>query len=106
MKPFTIMLVAATVVAGPGAAQEAGPAAAALGKPGAPASSTAEIAKLVQSSCTSCHVATQYSARKKTAAQWGETVDQMIGFGAVISDDQYDKIVAYLAATYGVDAKP
>ena len=51
--------------------------------------------------CTACHEAATYSARHLTSDQWAEMVDQMVGKGAKVSDADYDKIVAYLARTYG-----
>jgi mono/diheme cytochrome c family protein len=56
----------------------------------------------VQQSCTSCHVATQFTSKLKTADQWSQTVETMISNGAKISDTDFDTIVAYLTAHYGV----
>ena len=56
---------------------------------------------LVTKTCTACHVASQVTAQRKTKDQWAATVDQMIGYGAQVSDDDYPKIVDYLSAHFG-----
>jgi hypothetical protein len=67
------------------------------------------IKPVVEKTCSSCHVFSQVSAQRKTAEQWATTVDQMIGFGAPVSDEEYPKFIDYLAKTYGAEtggAKP
>ena len=67
------------------------------------------IKPMVEKTCSSCHVFSQVSAQRKTAEQWATIVDQMIGFGAPVSDEEYPRFVDYLAKTYGVEtggAKP
>lgn len=67
------------------------------------------IRPVVEKTCSSCHVFSQVSAQRKTAEQWATTVDQMISFGAPVSDEEYPKFVDYLAKTYGAEtggAKP
>ena len=59
---------------------------------------------LVQKNCTACHVATQVTAKRKTAEQWGETVEKMIGYGAKLSDAEFESVVGYLAKNYGPDS--
>ncbi|HEX8302684.1 hypothetical protein [Sphingomonas sp.] len=61
---------------------------------------------LFEKKCTGCHVASQTTSRHKTADEWAATVDQMMGFGAQVSDAEYPKLVEYLAATYGPAPKP
>ena len=61
------------------------------------------IKPVVEKTCSSCHVFSQVSAQRKTAEQWATIVDQMIGFGAPISDEEYPKVVDYLAKTYGAE---
>lgn len=56
---------------------------------------------LAVKSCTSCHVASQVTSQHKTAEQWATTVNQMIGFGAQVTDDEFDPLVAYLAKSFG-----
>lgn len=57
---------------------------------------------IIQQRCTACHVATQFTTKHKTADQWSQTVETMIGLGAKIDDADFDKIVDYLTANYGV----
>jgi hypothetical protein len=45
------------------------------------------------------------TGKRMTARQWGATVDQMIGKGAQVSEEEYGVIVAYLAKVYGVEQK-
>jgi electron transfer flavoprotein alpha subunit len=61
------------------------------------------IKPVVEKTCSSCHVFSQVSAQRKTAEQWATIVDQMISFGAPISDEEYPKVVDYLAKTYGAE---
>ncbi len=81
----------AFAVLGTGALAQADPA---------PAAADPAIKPLVEKTCASCHVFTQVSAQRKTPDQWALTVDQMIGYGATVSDEDYPKFVDYLAKTY------
>lgn len=56
---------------------------------------------LVGLACTNCHRASQFTTQRKTAAEWAETVNQMINKGAVIGDNEFDRIVNYLVKNYG-----
>ena len=56
---------------------------------------------MVTKTCTACHLASQVTAQRKTKDHWAATVDQMISFGAQVSDDDYPKIVDYLSAHFG-----
>ncbi len=51
----------------------------------------------VQAACTTCHVADQFTTQRRTRPQWAETVNTMIGMGAVVGDNEFDKLVDYLA---------
>lgn len=51
----------------------------------------------VQAACTTCHVADQFATQRRTRPQWAETVNTMIGMGAVVGDNEFDKLVDYLA---------
>ena len=66
----------------------------------APAVTDPAIKPLVEKTCASCHVFTQVSAQRKSPDQWALTVDQMIGYGATVSDEDYPKFVDYLSKTY------
>lgn len=72
--------------------------------PPAAAADDAATGALVEKTCASCHVISQVTAQRKTADQWAGTVDQMIGYGAQVSDADYPKIVDYLAKHYGAGA--
>jgi mono/diheme cytochrome c family protein len=54
----------------------------------------------VQRACSSCHSVQMFTARRMSREEWGTTVSNMIGKGAKISDDDFDQIVSYLAATF------
>jgi hypothetical protein len=56
---------------------------------------------LVSQACTTCHLASQFTSQRKTADQWALTVNQMINMGAVVGDNEFDKIVNYLAKNFG-----
>ncbi|WP_164847351.1 c-type cytochrome [Sphingobium algorifonticola] len=60
---------------------------------------------IVEKTCTGCHVASQVTAQRKTSDQWAQTVDQMIGYGAQVSDEDYAKIVDYLATNFGSEGQ-
>jgi cytochrome c5 len=61
--------------------------------------------KLIQTKCAACHPLTQIAPARKTNDDWGATIDKMIGFGAQISDAEYDHIVDYLSRKQGVSGK-
>jgi TRAP-type C4-dicarboxylate transport system substrate-binding protein len=57
---------------------------------------------LVQKTCTVCHVAGQVTSQHKSADQWNETVEKMVGYGAKVdSDADFSAIVTYLTRNYG-----
>jgi cytochrome c5 len=58
-------------------------------------------AAILAKSCTVCHGADQVTSQHKSAAQWRDTVDQMIGMGAAISDPDSQVLVDYLAKNFG-----
>lgn len=51
----------------------------------------------VMESCMQCHGADVILARPRSAEEWSQTVSQMIGYGAILTDDQYQTVVAYLS---------
>lgn len=55
---------------------------------------------LVESRCTVCHGMDRISSATKTESEWTQTVDRMIGHGAVLNDSEKAAVIAYLAATY------
>ena len=56
---------------------------------------------VVDQACTRCHLATEFTTKHKTADQWAQTVNQMIDKGAVISDNEFDRLVDYLTQNFG-----
>ncbi|MDO6415572.1 hypothetical protein Q4F19_14375 [Sphingomonas sp. BIUV-7] len=93
MTRFVIVAVALMLL--PGAARAQTPTAAA----------DAATAALIQKSCAACHPVGQVMTAHKSKEDWGATLDKMIGFGAQISDKDYDVMVDYLARTHGPAAK-
>ena len=60
-----------------------------------------EFRNLVRDKCTTCHVATQVIAQRRTAAQWSQVIESMILQGAVISDEEFSQITLYLSTNFG-----
>ena len=56
--------------------------------------------------CTACHGIIEFTSQKHTKPEWDEVVDNMAQRGARASDDEFDKIVAYLAKNFGKDTPP
>ena len=50
--------------------------------------------------CTGCHAASVVTSERHTAEEWGNIVDEMRSRGANGSDEDMDKILAWLAANY------
>src|SRR5579862_2618549 len=59
--------------------------------------------EIVMKVCTTCHGIDHFTGKKKTKDEWNDTVDKMAQRGAQASDEEFDKIVAYLAANFGKD---
>src|ERR1700684_1573848 len=57
----------------------------------------------VQRICAGCHSVQMFLGRGMTREQWGGVVSNMIGRGAKVSDQEFDEVVAYLAATLPPD---
>jgi len=49
-------------------------------------------------SCMQCHGVDVILARPRSPEEWSQTVSQMIGYGAILTDDQYQTVVTYLSA--------
>lgn len=104
------VLLAASLIAGTAVAQgatkspAAAPPAANPAKAAAPAADADEA--LVEKQCSSCHGMDQVTARNRTAAEWAETIDRMIGYGAQLSAEDNKKITDFLAAHYGAKDAP
>jgi mono/diheme cytochrome c family protein len=52
---------------------------------------------LVTESCMQCHGVDVILARRRTPDEWSQTVSQMIGYGASLTDDQFQGVIAYLS---------
>jgi cytochrome c5 len=59
--------------------------------------------ELVMNVCTVCHELGRITSKKQTKEEWSETVDKMAKNGAKATDEEFDKIVAYLAKYFGKD---
>ena len=51
----------------------------------------------VLGACTRCHGVDVIVAQPRSPDQWAEVVSVMVGHGAALTDDEYDKIVSYLS---------
>jgi mono/diheme cytochrome c family protein len=58
----------------------------------------------VMDNCTRCHGVDLIIAQPRTSEQWSEVVSAMIGHGAEMSDEDYNRIIAYLAENVGPDS--
>ena len=72
------------------------------------ASSTAAVdgKTLVAGACLSCHTEDLLAQQRLPKEKWAATVKKMVGWGANLDPSDTEKLVAYLAATYGPDAGP
>lgn len=52
----------------------------------------------IMDSCTRCHGVDVIVAQPRSPDQWSEVVSIMIGQGAVLNDEEYERVVTYLSA--------
>jgi hypothetical protein len=52
---------------------------------------------LVESKCSLCHTTERVYAADYDRATWEATVDRMKANGLVITDEEYEQVVAYLS---------
>ncbi len=52
---------------------------------------------LVETKCSMCHSTDRVWSATQTREEWVTTIDRMRANGAVLTDDEYDQIVEYLA---------
>ena len=77
------------------------PAAAAPLATSAPAAVDMEAGKVaLEENCAGCHGASVVENHGLSASGWHEVVDRMVGYGAVMTDEQIKTIVDYLAVTH------
>jgi competence ComEA-like helix-hairpin-helix protein len=51
--------------------------------------------------CVECHDAQRTSSRRRTRAEWLDTIHQMIDDGAEATDEEFDVILDYLVTNFG-----
>jgi competence ComEA-like helix-hairpin-helix protein len=51
--------------------------------------------------CKECHPVTQITKRRETRVRWGQLAEKMLGEGAQMSDDEFEKVVVYLSVVLG-----
>jgi cytochrome c5 len=56
--------------------------------------------ELVGAKCATCHPVTIVVGQRRDRAAWEQTIDQMMGRGADISDAEYETIAAYLGTNF------
>ena len=71
---------------------------------------TEHPAQLVAERCGTCHSTDLVTQQRLDRPRWAATVDKMIHWGAVLSPEERNALVSYLAAQYHqqapVEAKP
>jgi len=66
-----------------------------------PAPSAQDDKALFEGSCAACHDLSQASGQATDEAGWKETIARMVGYGAVVTPEQADRLSRYLAAVHG-----
>lgn len=56
---------------------------------------------LLQRTCTKCHSTDATVRQRNSKDRWQEVVDDMISRGAELTDPEAEKLIDYLAKTYG-----
>ena len=56
---------------------------------------------IVVKTCLTCHNSKIATSKPGTEDEWADVVNQMMGKGAVLSDDEVDQVVEYLAKHFG-----
>ena len=65
----------------------------------------AEMKKLIEKDCSSCHDFERTSGAQRTKDQWADTVTEMISYGSSLKGAQVDAVADYLARHYGLPKK-
>lgn len=60
----------------------------------------------VTESCMQCHGVDLILARPRSPDEWSQVVSQMIGYGATMTDDQYNMVVTYLSKNLSGSVAP
>jgi hypothetical protein len=63
-------------------------------------------ADIISRSCQACHGLDQVTSTHHDEAGWTSTVAEMVGNGAVLTDDEQTQVVKYLTANFGPGGAP
>jgi hypothetical protein len=63
-------------------------------------------ADIITRSCQACHGLDQVTSTHHDEAGWTSTVAEMVGNGAVLTDDEQTQVVKYLTANFGPGGAP
>ena len=66
----------------------------------ASSSSGTDGQSLMQERCSVCHSTSRITSAHKTAAEWTNTVQQMIAHGAQLNATEQQTLIDYLASNY------
>lgn len=56
--------------------------------------------ELFETACSNCHDLSVVTGQRKTPADWGTTMDNMLAHGAPITEEQANQILEYLGKHY------
>lgn len=56
---------------------------------------------LLEGRCTECHALGRTTSASKSREQWERTVVRMVGYGAVLNDEEQAALIDYLVENYG-----
>ena len=56
---------------------------------------------VVVKACKECHPVVQITKRRESRARWAKITYQMIGEGAQMTDEEFEKVVVYLSVVLG-----
>ena len=68
---------------------------------GSSSMSAADGQALLEERCAVCHDLERTTSQQKTADEWEDTVTRMVQKGAVLTEDEQQVLIAYLAEEYG-----
>jgi mono/diheme cytochrome c family protein len=95
--PLAVLIVLAPALSSSGLAQQAPPAPSSKTTPELPPGPGREPFERI---CSGCHYTSVVTSERRTAESWANVVDDMRARGAIGSDEDMDKITAWLAANY------
>ncbi len=55
----------------------------------------------MQQRYTTCHEQSEVVAVGRTRSEWSQKVDQMVVFGAELTEEEQETLIEYLAENYG-----